>query len=123
MRNQSVILTACVLLLTFLTAFTAADGGVGIKIRQESSGAFTIAEVVAGGPAEQAGLIVGEEIKGVNGVTISRNSLDEVVAMVRGPVGTDVLLTLQHSSYPNMRNVKLQRYTLPIQAVKVTEIH
>lgn len=123
MRNQSVILTVCVLLLTFLTGFTAGDGGVGIKIRQESNGAFTISEIVPEGPAEQAGLIVGEEIKGVNGVTISRNSLEEVVGMVRGPVGSEVTLTLQHSSYPNMRNVKLQRYTLPIKAIDRIDVH
>ncbi len=89
-----------------------AVGGIGVAIRQEAEDLFKIVEIVIEGPAEKSGIFVGEEIKGVDGVSVSRKSLEEVVNMIRGKAGTCVMLTLKHESYPNVRNVKVQRYEL-----------
>ncbi|OQW51864.1 MAG: hypothetical protein A4S09_09350 [Proteobacteria bacterium SG_bin7] len=113
MRNNYFLIGVVLTVATFLSAFALPEGGIGIKIRQENDGIFVIAEIVEGGPADVAKLIVGEEIKGVDGMSVGRNTLEQVVAMVRGPVDTEVLLTLAHPSYPNMRNVKLKRASLP----------
>lgn len=115
MRNYTFLVGVILSLTTFLSAFALPEGGIGIKIRQESDGTFVIAEIVEGGPADVAELIVGEEIKGVDGKSVARNKLEEVVEMVRGPVDTEVLLTLAHSSYPNMRNIKIKRANLQVK--------
>ncbi len=116
MRNQLVKFAVYTLIFTVLSGFALPDGGIGIKIRQEATGAFIISEIVAEGPADQAGVFAGEEIKGVDGNSVSRLNLEQVVTLIRGEVGTELILTLQHASYPNMRNIKLKRYALPIKA-------
>lgn len=93
-------------------ASVPAVGGVGVSVRQEADGTFVISEVIVGSPAQKVGLFVGEEVKGVDGVSTSRKSLEEVVNMIRGPIGTCVILSLKHSSYPNLRHIKLRRYNI-----------
>lgn len=118
MRKQ-VFLPLLLILVLINAAFAPANGGIGIKVRQESSGAFQISEILQGGPAEAAGVFVGEEIRGVDGTTVSRKTLEQVVDMIRGPAGTNVDLTLSHPSYPNLRNITIKRYELPLGAHKV----
>lgn len=115
MRNHRFLIGVIFSLATLASGFALPEGGIGIKIRQETDGTFVIAEIVEGGPADSAKLIVGEEIKGVDGKSVARNTLEEVVTMVRGPVDSEVLLTLAHSSYPNMRNIKVKRANLPVK--------
>lgn len=114
MRNHRFILAVILGLATFLSGFALPEGGIGIKVRQESNGTFVVSEIVEGGPGEAAGLIVGEEIKGVDGKSVARSTLEEVVTMIKGPIDSEVLLTLAHPSYPNMRNVKIKRAALKI---------
>lgn len=94
-----------------LSTFVA-TGGVGISVRFEGDGVFRITEIVNASPAQRAGLIVGEEIRGVDGVSTSRKTLEEVVNMIRGPEGTCVLLSLKHESYANIKHVKVRRYII-----------
>ncbi len=97
---------------TVLFAAALATGGVGISVRLEADGSFRISEVVEASPAQKLGLMVGEEIKGVDGVSTSRKTLEEVVDMIRGPEGTCVLLSLKHESYPDLKHIKVRRYTM-----------
>jgi carboxyl-terminal processing protease len=112
MRKQALSFGGLALIIAFLAGFSLSEGGIGIKVRHENDGKFTIAEVVEGGPAESAGLFVGEEIKGIDGNSVSRNTLEEVVKLIRGEIGTEVMLTLAHASYPNLRNITVKRQAL-----------
>lgn len=106
-------LTLVLALLSCSNALAMFFGGIGIKIRQDPGPQFVISEVFANGPAEQAGVFVGEEIKGVDGSTVSRKTLQEVANMIQGAAGSDVVLALRHASYPNLRVVKVKRVELP----------
>ncbi|MDZ4662833.1 MAG: PDZ domain-containing protein [Pseudomonadota bacterium] len=108
------LLVLWVFILYSAVVFSAgvALGGVGISVRLEEDGSFRISEIVSGSPAEKVGLIVGEEVKGVDGVSTSRKTLEEVVNLIRGTEGTCVLLSLKHTTYPNLRHIKVRRYIL-----------
>lgn len=58
---------------------------------------LTVERVLAGSPAQAAGLVAGDVLVAVDGVAVDGQGLDEVVRRVRGPRGTPVTLTLQRA--------------------------
>jgi len=70
--------------------------GVGVLIQQVESGEIMVVQVFEGGPAEKAGVLIGDVIVGVDGWEVSRETkIEEVTERSRGPEGTEVLLTLR----------------------------
>lgn len=57
-----------------------------------------IASTIEGTPAEAAGLVAGDIIVGVNGEEVLGWTIEELTARVRGPSGTDVVLTIRRAS-------------------------
>ncbi|MCH7581186.1 MAG: S41 family peptidase [Acidobacteria bacterium] len=53
-----------------------------------------IVATIEGAPAEAAGLQRDDAIIGVNGMSVEGWTIDEVTSQVRGPAGTDVVLTI-----------------------------
>jgi carboxyl-terminal processing protease len=53
-----------------------------------------IVAIIDGAPAEAAGLQRDDAIIGVNGTSVEGQTIDEVTSQVRGPAGTDVVLTI-----------------------------
>ncbi len=64
-------------------------GGIGVLLLAEG-GVVTIADISPDSPAEQAGLRVGDTVQAVNDTRVINLSLDEVVLLIRGPLGTAV---------------------------------
>lgn len=56
-----------------------------------------IVSTIEGAPAEAAGLLRGDVIVGVNGESLDGWTVDEVTSQVRGPAGTDVVLTIDRA--------------------------
>lgn len=56
-----------------------------------------IVSTISGAPAEAVGLMRDDEIIAIDGESIDSWTVDEVTATVRGPAGTDVLLTIERS--------------------------
>ena len=63
--------------------------GIGVSIQQEERG-YLIVKVNQGGPAEEAGLLAGDVIVAVDGVSIVDMPVDEGKALVKGEAGTKV---------------------------------
>lgn len=74
-------------------ASAGAYTGIGVRIRQESR-ALVVSEVFPGSPAAGVGLVAGDRIVAVGGVSVaSRGPLNSLHAVLGAP-GTSVVLTL-----------------------------
>jgi carboxyl-terminal processing protease len=56
-----------------------------------------VEEVLAGAPAESAGLKAGDVVVAVDGDPLSGSTIDDSVALIRGPRGSEVRLTLMRA--------------------------
>ena len=73
--------------------FRGEFGGIGVSLVMEEREP-TIVDVGTGSSAEKAGLCAGDVVRIVDGRQLSGLSLDEIVLLIRGDVGTHVKLDL-----------------------------
>jgi len=74
--------------------FFAKFGGLGIRILPSPDGFVNIVQPLAGTPAMKAGLHSGDKIVRVEGESIANMSIEDVVGILRGEVGTNVTITI-----------------------------
>lgn len=72
--------------------------GVGIQLDQLPDGQIQVVTPIDDSPAFHAGIMAGDIIEKVNGESIERLRLDEVIKKVSGPLGTSVSLTVKHAT-------------------------
>jgi carboxyl-terminal processing protease len=83
----------------FRQSLTSDQGRVGLGILIQGQAApFRIGSVVAGAPAEKAGVLEGDIIQAIDGRDVSRVELTAVSELLRGEEGQPVKLTLQRSA-------------------------
>lgn len=70
--------------------------GIGATVNM-IEGAIVIVRPFNGSPAQQSGLLPGDIILEVNGESTEGWSLEQAVAVIRGPRGTDVELLVRHA--------------------------
>ncbi len=70
--------------------------GVGIRFDQHPDGTFEIVTPVDGSPAAASGIQPGDMLLAVDGKSLENVRLIELPAMVGGPLGTPVTLTVRH---------------------------
>ena len=70
--------------------------GIGAWVR-EQNGRITVHQVMEGTPADDAGLLSGDVLLEVDGQPIDGFSVDEAVALIRGPRGSSVDLLVLHA--------------------------
>lgn len=68
-------------------------GGIGIEVG-ERNGQLTILRILRDNPAEKAGVAAGDTIVSVNDESSEGKTVEEVVAKIRGEVGTTVKLVV-----------------------------
>ena len=69
--------------------------GVGMTVQLNEDGYVRVLRVEAGGPAEEAGVLAGDELIAVEGQDIRDWDIDETKNHVRGEAGTQVQLTFR----------------------------
>lgn len=69
--------------------------GIGAILDQDETGNVVIRGVLKGGPAEAAGLLAGDVIRAVDGVNVEGLALENVVARIKGPEGTEVQISVE----------------------------
>lgn len=77
----------------FAENISGSFGGVGMEI-DIKNGVLVVVTPLKGTPAEAAGIRKGDIIAAINGKTTEGVPVDVAVSRIRGPVGTDVSLTL-----------------------------
>ena len=84
---------------------------------QEIDGKFTIIEVYDQGPAQEAGLKVGDQIKTINGESADSRSYDDVLQFIRGYPGTSLNLTINRPAEGKNYPITLTRSSVEIPNV------
>ena len=68
--------------------------GIGVTIEQGENG-YRVVRLASDGPAQQAGILPEDVIIAVDGQSVTEISMDEGKELVRGPEGTNVVITVQ----------------------------
>jgi carboxyl-terminal processing protease len=93
-------------------------GGIGAFINQDEEGYYHIIPF-ENGPAARAGIVEGDLLLAVNGNKIEPfSNQDELLAVIRGPVGTKLSLTiLKANSGEEITLADIEREAFPIPSV------
>jgi carboxyl-terminal processing protease len=94
-------------------------GGIGVTLDGEGAG-VRIAMVMPDSPASAAGLAGGDRITAVDGVTAAQMPAEGIAERLRGPVGTNVRLTLQRDGRSYPVTVNLRRSHIVMKTVSMT---
>jgi carboxyl-terminal processing protease len=92
-------------------------GGLGIEVTQEE-GWVKVVSPMDGTPADIAGIMAGDYITAVNGESVLGLTLDDAVDLMRGPVGSEIMITVVREGTPEPFDVSLIRDTIRLTAVR-----
>ncbi|MDO6730145.1 S41 family peptidase [Marinovum sp. 2_MG-2023] len=92
-------------------------GGLGIEVTQEE-GFVKVVSPIDGTPADEAGVEAGDFITHVDGESVLGLNLDEAVELMRGPVGSEIIITLVREGEPEPFDVSIIRDTIKLTAVR-----
>jgi carboxyl-terminal processing protease len=82
---------------------------------------MSIVSTIGGTPAEAAGLQPDDAVVAVNGEDIRNWTLDEVTATVRGPAGSDVVLTLERGEEVFDVTITRAEFVVPVVSGEVID--
>ncbi len=89
--------------------------GIGVTIFQpEPNEPIEVIDVIAGTPAERAGVQKGDKIIRVNGEDVSKLTTDEVATRVKGPEGTQVTVTFLRGTQEVEFAITRARFQTPL---------
>ena len=92
-------------------------GGLGIEVTQEE-GFVKVVSPMDGTPADKAGIQAGDFITHVNGESVQGLMLDAAVELMRGPIGSEIIVTVVREGTPDPFDVSMIRDTIKLVAVK-----
>lgn len=95
-------------------------GGVGMEVGMKKD-AITVIAPLPDSPAEKAGILSGDILVKIDGVSTENMNVDEAVVKIRGEKGTEVHLTLFREGETELREVTIKRDTINIPTIKTEE--
>jgi len=93
--------------------------GIGVSITMKD-GFVTVISPIEGTPAYKAGIKAGDKIIKVNGK--ATGDLRQAVKMIRGPKGTEVVVTIAREDVKKPMDFKIIRDIIPVESVKAIVI-
>lgn len=93
-------------------------GGLGIEVTQEE-GFVKVVSPIDDTPADAAGIEAGDFITHVNGESVLGMTLDQAVELMRGPVGSEIVITVVRQGVTEPFDVSIIRDTIRLTAVRV----
>ncbi len=95
-------------------------GGLGIEVTQQD-GWVKVVSPMDGTPADAAGIQSGDLITAVDGESLMGFTLDEAVDLMRGPVGSEIVITVVREGVTEPFDVSIIRDTIKLTAVRVRQ--
>ena len=92
-------------------------GGLGIEVTQEE-GFVKVVSPIDGTPAAAAGIKPGDYITKVDGEPLLGLTLDKAVDLMRGPVGSEITITVVRKGEKDPFDVTMTRDTIKLTAAK-----
>ena len=92
-------------------------GGLGIEVGMEA-GVVKVISPIDNSPASRVGVKAGDYIVKINDVQVQGKSLSEAVDLMRGPVGSDIEITIRRRGEKKALVFKITREIIKIASVK-----
>ena len=92
-------------------------GGLGIEVSMEA-GVVKVISPIDDTPASKAGIKAGDYIVKINDIQVQGKSLSEAVDLMRGPVGSDIELTVRRRGVKKALIFNITREIIEVQSVK-----
>jgi len=96
-------------------------GGLGIEVGMEA-GVVKVISPIDGSPAYEVGVKAGDYIVKINEHQVQGKTLMEAVDLMRGPVGSDIEITVRRRGVKKAIIFKITREIIKIQSVKSKKI-
>jgi carboxyl-terminal processing protease len=90
--------------------------GIGAYVGQEE-GQFIIVSPIRGSPADAAGIVAGDVVLEVDGTEVAGLAEWEVIALIRGPAGSTVNVTVLHPDAEEPIELTIERGWIDIESV------
>tara|TARA_B100001996_G_scaffold374164_1_gene352449 strand:+ start:219 stop:1361 length:1143 start_codon:yes stop_codon:yes gene_type:complete len=91
-------------------------GGLGIEVGMEL-GVIKVIAPIDGTPASKAGIKAGDYIVEIDKEQVQGKTLMEAVKLMRGPVGTEIVLTIRRKGKKKSLEFKIKREIIEIKSV------
>ncbi|ADZ72572.1 S41 family peptidase [Polymorphum gilvum] len=95
-------------------------GGLGIEVTMED-GLVKVVSPIDDTPAHKAGVLAGDLITHIDGEQVQGLSLNEAVEKMRGPVNTDIAITVRREGRAEPLEIKITRDVIRIRSVRWRE--
>ena len=92
-------------------------GGLGIEVGMEA-GVIKVISPLDNSPASKVGVKPGDYIVKINDTQVQGKSLSEAVDLMRGPVGTDIEITVRRKGLKKALTFKIKRDIIEVASVK-----
>ncbi len=92
-------------------------GGLGIEVGMEH-GVVKVISPLDNSPASRVGVKAGDYIVKINDIQVQGKSLTEAVELMRGPVGTDIEITVRRRGKKKSIIFNITREIIKVQSVK-----
>ncbi len=105
----------------FETTIQGEFSGIGMEVGIKND-FITVVSPLKNTPAEKSGIIPGDIIAAIDGISTVSMSLDEAVSKIRGQSGTKVKLTLVRENTPEPFELEVTRAVINIPTIETKQI-
>jgi len=101
--------------------FGSEINGVGLQLGEDENNKVKVISTLAGSPAEDAGILSGDFINKVNGISSEELGLANTASKLRGETGTKVLVEVTSTS-GEIKEIDLERRSVDLRPVRTKRL-
>jgi carboxyl-terminal processing protease len=103
---------------SFNSALEQTFVGIGI-VMEENNGIAHVQDVIAGSPAQTAGLQPGDVLKSADGQALTNKSMEDIQSIIKGKEGTKVVVGIVRDGKPLTFSIVRKSIQIPIVTTRV----